>query len=188
MPSRLTIVRDDVAKVVADINELVAHRVLVGIPESSSARSAEGPINNATIGYLMETGMPAQNVPARPSLVPGVRAIQGQAIAKLRAAADNALGGRPYMEQLNQAGIIGMNSVRNLINSNIPPPLAPSTIRGRKYARGTASRRPGETRYLNLVRGGMAPGPAQAAAGIIALVNTGQFRNSVTYVVRRLGK
>jgi hypothetical protein len=75
--------------------------------------------------------------------------------------------------------------VKAKTSSNIPPPLKPSTIRGRKYLRGTQSRRAGETKYSALVKGGMAPAAAQRAAGIVSLVNTGQLRNAVTYVVRK---
>jgi hypothetical protein len=183
---RMTITKDSVSEVVKSITKFVGKQVLIGIPESTAERQDEGPINNATIGYLMETGIPSQNVPARPWLVPGVKKAEAPAVAKLQQAADAALDGNTQKadQALNAAGLIGVNFVRAEIGSNIPPPLAPSTVRNRKYARGTKSRRKGEEQYLALVKGGTPPGQAQSQAGIVALVNTSQLRNSVTSVIR----
>jgi hypothetical protein len=61
-------------------------------------------------------------------------------------------------------------------------------IDGRKYARGTKSRRESEEAYLGLIAKGMDPGAAQADAGIVSLINTGQLRNSITSVVRNTRK
>ena len=141
---------------------------------------------NAMIGYVMETGSPARNVPARPWLVPGTRESQRDWMPHLRGAAGAALDGNTQKSdaELTAAGIVAESGVKRKIGSNIPPPLKPSTIRSRKYARQTQSRRPEEERYLQQVRSGIDPGTAQAAAGIVSLVNTGQLRNAVTSVVR----
>jgi len=186
-PKRLSIVKDDVIAVVGAINELSGQQVLVGIPEKTAGRSGD-PVNNATIGYVMETGMPSHNVPARPWLVPGVKDGENDEIAALRKAADAALdGNKPGIAQwLNAAGSIAVGFVRLKIGSNIPPPLAPSTIRNRFRARGTKSRRPEEDRYHTLVSAGMPHGQAQDAAGIVSLINSGQLRNAVTYVLRKI--
>ena len=45
--------------------------------------------------------------------------------------------------------------------------------------------RESEQVYLDLVSKGVHPEFAQAETGIIALVNTGEYRNSITYVVRK---
>lgn len=78
-----------------------------------------------------------------------------------------------------------MNEARRMINSNIPPPLKPRTIRDRRKSRGTKTRRPNEDLYLSLIAQGVEPGVAQDQAGIISLINTGQLRNSITYVVKK---
>jgi hypothetical protein len=44
--------------------------------------------------------------------------------------------------------------------------------------------RANEKEYLKQVDAGIDPGTAQSAAGIVALVNTGSLRNSVTHVIR----
>lgn len=186
MARRVEITLDNVSKVFASINELVNAKVLIGIPESNNHRE-DDPINNATIGYIQEFGSPATNIPARPFLVPGVQKAESAALVQLRKAADASLDGKPKVadQALNDAGIVGMNAARREIGSNIPPPLAPATIRARKYARGTKSRRASEDQYLDAIASGTPPADAQAQAGIISLVNTGQLRNAITYVVKR---
>jgi len=189
MASRVTITKDKVNAVVGSITKLVGKQVLVGIPESSAARQ-DDPTNthptNAMIGYLMETGSPARNVPARPWLVPGTRESQRDWMPHLRGAAGAALDSNTQKSdaELTAAGIVAESGVKRKIGSNIPPPLKPSTIRARKYARQTQSRRPNEEQYLQQVRSGVDPATAQSAAGIVALVNTSQMRNAVTSVVR----
>jgi len=130
--------------------------------------------------------MPANNVPARPFLIPGVEAARSPALEELKKAGTAALDGdaRKAEAHMERAGMLAADAVKRTINSNIPPPLKPSTIRGRKYQRGTKSRRDSENRYLDMVKGGMSPKAAQAETGIVALINTGQLRNSITSVVR----
>jgi hypothetical protein len=189
MASRVTITKDKVNSVVGAITKLVGKQVLVGIPESTATRQGDATNThptNAMIGYVMETGSPARNVPARPWLVPGTHEAQREWMPHMRGAATAALDGNPQKSdgELTAAGIVTESAVKRKIGSNIPPPLKPSTIRSRKYARQTQSRRPNEERYLEQVRSGVDPATAQSAAGIVSLVNTGQLRNAVTSVVR----
>jgi hypothetical protein len=181
----VTVVKDDVSKVFKSIQELIGKQVLVGIPDSGQNHRDEGPVNNATIGYVMEFGSPLHNVPARAFLIPGVETAKPAALRQLRQAAEAALkGDKPGVAQgLNRAGIVASNEVKHRINSNIPPPLSPNTIRNRHRGRET-KRRESEQVYLDLVGKGVSPGAAQSEVGIVALVNTGQLRNSITYVVR----
>jgi hypothetical protein len=86
---------------------------------------------------------------------------------------------------LKRAGFMAVKSVIVRMESNIPPPLKPSTIRNRKYARDTASRREDEIAYLDLTSKGIHPQLAQEQTGIIALINTGKLRGSITYVIRK---
>jgi hypothetical protein len=68
--------------VIEAISQLSNKDVLVGIPDSAPERT-DTPITNAQIGYVMETGSPAHNVPARPFLVPGVADVQSNALIGL---------------------------------------------------------------------------------------------------------
>lgn len=178
---------DKFADVTRQINALVKKQVLIGVPEKNDDREEGGPIGNAGIGYLMENGSPSQNVPARPHLVPGVESILPKAETLLAAGARGVLDGKSDagIKAMTSAGILAENAVKALISSNISPALAPSTIRGRKYARGTSSRRTSEENYLADVKEGVAPKDAQAVSGIVALVNTGEYRRSITHVIRK---
>lgn len=185
--NRVIVLEDNTESILSALQDLVKNEVLVGIPESKTERDDSEPINNATIGYLMEFGAPESNIPARAWLIPGVEADEPQSVAYLREAADAALiGNKEKMrEGLNKAGLSAADQVKQRINSNIPPPLAPSTIANRHRQRKTKTPRKSEIEYARLIGTGMAPGAAQDATGIISLINTGAFRNSVTYVVRK---
>jgi hypothetical protein len=189
MANRVTVVKDNVSQVFKSLEELLGNQVLIGVPEANADRKDDegGPANNAVIGYTMEFGSPEHNIPARPHLVPGVQKAEKPAVEQLKKAAAAALDGDPKKADqfLTAAGIIGANEVRGMINSNIPPPLSPETVRRRKYARGTKSRRESEEVYLDLINKGVTPEAAQSETGIVSLVNTAQYRNAITSVVRK---
>lgn len=187
--ARVEITEDHAAAVVKSLHKLLGYEVLIGIPEAGPGREDE-PVKNSELGFIHEFGSPANNIPARPFLIPGVEKIKPQAIAQLQKASEAALNADDGKAQkyMLAAGAIGMNGAKAQISSNIPPPLKPGTIRSRKYGRGTQSRRPEEERYLEMTKAGMDPGVAQSTAGIVTLINTGQLRNSITYVLGNKGK
>lgn len=144
------------------VSELSQTQVLVGVPHGEARTDGDG-MTNAQIGYLLETGSPAMNLPPRPHLVPGIEAVQDVIEQKLFKAIDAALSGntqRMYL-YLNAAGMRATNSVKRLINQGDFAALAPLTIAERKR-RGRKSEKP--------------------------LVDTGQYRNSQTYVIVVNGK
>jgi hypothetical protein len=177
---------DKMADIIKAISELGAKDVLVGIPDSAPERE-DGPISNAQIGYIQETGSPANNLPARPFLVPGVAEVQGKCAERLKKGATAALSGNlsGAESSLNAAGLTAQNSVKAKINSNIAPELSPETIRNRNKSRKTKSLRKSEKDYLKALDSGTSAADAQSAAGIVSLINTGQLRNSITFVVRK---
>ncbi|TDV39533.1 hypothetical protein C7405_101652 [Paraburkholderia caballeronis] len=187
--------QDNLDAVLKSIAELVRQEVLVGVPDSTAGRKDEGaPISNAEIGYIMETGSPANNVPARPHLVPGVEDALPKVTAQLQRGVDAALDGNPdkVSQQLGAAGTVAVSSVRLRIRSNVPPPLAPSTVANRYRQRRTKGPRKAEKDYAALVdAGAQAAGVSlaeiQSAAGIIPLINTGEYLKSITYVIRKKG-
>lgn len=185
MKSGATMTSDKLAALIRSISKLAQKDVLVGIPDSAPERT-DTPMTNAQIGYVMETGSPAHNVPARPFLVPGVQDAQAECAERLKQGAVAALDGNEAgtLKALTAAGIIAENSVKQKIGSNIPPALSPETIRNRHRSRQTKSMRQSEKDYLKAVDSGIDPAQAQEAAGIIPLINTGSLRNSVTHVVR----
>lgn len=109
--------------------------VLVGIPARENAR--EGKIGNAALYYLMETGSPSQNIPPRPTLVPGVMSVRKEIGKHMGSAMRRAIKTSGDVAAvidagLNAAGLIAVSAVRQKITSNTPPPLAESTLRKRK--------------------------------------------------------
>lgn len=157
------VTKDRVDDLINDLQSLLSHEVLVGIPAGSPARAAEDgkqpEIDNATLGYIHENGAPSVNIPARPFLVPGVQQAKEQ-IAKVMAKGVEAatVGNRTTaMNSLDKAGLIAQNAVRRKITEGPFVPLKPRTLAGRR-ARGRTGERP--------------------------LIDTGQLRRSITYVVR----
>lgn len=180
---------DRVASVVSSIQALASSQLLVGIPADKAARPApeEGePINNAQIGYLMEFGMPERNVPARPHLVPGIRAVQASStIPGLQKAAQASLEGRGEAAQkyLAAVGQKAADSVRNTIRNRVPPPLAESTILNR-LRRKAAYKNASPKRKATLRAAALKPGGI-ALAGDTPLLDTGQLYRAYTYIIRK---
>lgn len=158
MPVKITV--DKMASIIKAINELGAKDVLVGIPEGNTDRKSGDPATNAVIGYVQEFGSPANNIPARSFLIPGVQDIQKPAADRLKVAAQRALSGdlSQAEKQLHAAGLMGQNSARAKINSNIQPKLSERTLAARR-ARGVTREN--------------------------TLVDSGQLRNAITYVIRK---
>jgi hypothetical protein len=180
-PSNLQII-DNLPKVVAAIDYMTTQKVMVGIPDTAAGRNDGSPISNAVIGYVMETGEPGHNVPARPFLVPGVESIQKEIVADLLIAGRLALDGdKPAVQRKLQAlGVKAQNAVRSKISSNIPPPLAESTVKARlrRTRKGTAMLKSLQQQTMNLVYWGK--------NNLTTLINTGQLRQSITFVIRSL--
>lgn len=174
---------DKLGEIMKSINSLVSKDVLVGIPDSKAERRDEDgePINNAQLGYIHEFGSPINNLPARPFLNTGVEDAKEEIAEQLEKAANSALSGKyAQMEAgFNKAGIVAQNSVKNKINSGQFAPLADSTLRAR-VSRG-GSRGKAAERELASRSEGNAPSNAE----IKPLIDTGQLRNSITYVVRK---
>lgn len=143
------------------LHALTGRDVLVGIPSSATARKEKGePMDNATLGYIHEFGAPRANIPARPFLIPGIENGKDAINKQLQAATVAALSGNAdeVDRRLHAAGLTAQNYVRARINSGIPPALTDATL--------AARRRRGRT-------------------GDKPLIDTGQLRNAITYVIRK---
>ncbi|MDB5448418.1 MAG: hypothetical protein JWQ97_3735 [Phenylobacterium sp.] len=161
--NRLKVTKDRTKDVLASIRALTKQQVLVGIPDENAERKPDPedpkPLSNAAIGYLMETGSPAQNIPARPFLVPGVQNASETVTARYKAAAKLSLdGSTDAMQQAHMAvGLIAQSAVQAKITAGPFIPLSPRTLQARK-ARGRTGESP--------------------------LIDTGQLRRAVTFVIR----
>lgn len=158
MKSGLTI-RADTAQSILDALKTLANKdVLVGIPESKDERD-DGDIGNAAIGYINENGSPAQNIPPRPHLKPGVKSVEQDFMPHLKAAAQKALEGNAEgaVMSLDRAGTVAANGVKRYITITGFTPLADATIANR-LRRGRTGNKP--------------------------LIDTGEYRRSITNIVR----
>jgi phage gpG-like protein len=155
---------DATAQVAAGMNLLGSQEVLVGVPASAAPRDSSqakgSPITNAALAYIHNYGSPAMNIPARPFMEPGIESAKREISEGFQKAGVAALEGKAdqMMKSLHALGIKVVSAIRNKINSDIPPPLGRATL--------AARRRRGRT-------------------GTKTLVDTGQLRNSITYVVRK---
>lgn len=176
MKSGVKVTADNAQAILDSLKALTSKEVLIGIPAEDSDRE-DAPFGNAGIGYLNEYGSPAQNIPPRPHLRPGVKSAEPQTVPELKAAAQAALDGRETsaVQSLERAGQLAVNGVRTFINAADFVPLADSTVqararRGRKGAKAEMARR----------QTGDLPGTELAKP----LIDTGQYVRAITYVVR----
>jgi len=167
------------------INQMASNEVLVGFPEASTDRKPEDPedgpkdLTNAALGYIHDNGAPEANIPARPFMVPGIENAKTKIvkIAKhMGQAVLTAKDPQGAIEQgLHMMGLTAQASIRNVINDGIDPPLADRTVRAR-----AAKGRKGAQQELDNRAKGLPPGKELAKP----LVDTGQLRNAVNYVIR----
>ena len=139
---------------------IMAREVLVGIPADASTRT-DVELNNAARAYILNYGAPEANIPARPFMEPGIEKAR-ETIAQIGEmmilkAMKSGASSADVLKGMNMMGLAAAASVKAEINSNIPPPLAERTIRER-MARGVTRTN--------------------------TLVDTGEMRNAVTYVIR----
>jgi len=152
------ITQDHLKRVMETLRAMETKDLLVGIPAGENSRD-DGPIGNAQIGYINENGSPAQNIPARPFLAPGVLKAKGAVADLLAAGAAAALdGGSSLQTAFDKAGLVAQNSVKMTLRAGDGyAPLSASTLAARAR-RGVSRTKP--------------------------LIDTGQLLNSITYVVR----
>ncbi|MBS0893960.1 hypothetical protein JK211_07920 [Tatumella sp. JGM130] len=176
MKSGLTTRLDKSADILKALKAIGKKDVLVGIPESENVRDGDD-IGNAAIGFINENGSPARNIPARPHLVPGVRGAQTETLPLLKSAAQATLSGNEgaATRDLNQAGFLAANAVKGVIDQSGFAPLADSTV----AARARKGRKGAIAEMKSRANGGE-PNNANA----MPLVDTGKYRDSITYIVR----
>jgi len=175
-----TVVQDHTAELMRSIRQLVKREVLVGIPSDKTERMAQGEaINNATIGYIMEHGSPAKNIPARPHLIPGIANARPAILERFEKAARAGLQGdvAEADRQLSAAGMLAASSVKALITAGLSPALADATLASR-VRRNRAAK--GAAAELARRAQGIAPGSDLAKP----LIESGQYRNAITYVLK----
>lgn len=152
---------DKVDKVLRGLDTLRETKVLVGVPENKSPRNSDGDITNAELAYIHDNGAPEAGIPARPFMAPGIKASEEKWEGYLKAAGQAALDGKENAveKNLQAAGITAATAIKSKINAGVPPPLSKRTLAARKRA---------------------------GYQGTKPLIRTGQLRNAITYVLRKL--
>lgn len=158
-------VKDFTPALVKSIKLLTKKQVLVGVPaEKAGRRGKKQKMNNAALALVHDQGSPAQNIPARPFMEPGLRDVNEEIVQRLGQAGKVALRGGEEADitrALNAVGLTAQKGIRNRINSGPFEPLKPGTL--------AARRRRGRT-------------------GTKPLIDTGQLRNSISYVIEEARK
>jgi hypothetical protein len=151
-----------VPEMIAAIKALEDRNVLVGVPEEKTDRS-DGAATNALLTYLNDKGSPARGIPAMNFMEGGIEDTGDRLEKGLALGANQAIGGdKAAVERtLTQVGLIAVSGIRNRIDSGSYPPLKPATIRARQRRGRTGTKR---------------------------FQDTGQARNSITFVLRSKGK
>lgn len=160
------------------LHALAKREILVGFPEETASREDSKEPTNAALGYIHDNGAPEQNIPARPFMVPGMDSVKDTAANRLLTVAKSVLrfGSRTSVEQgWHSVGLLVQAGIRRYINQGIAPPLSEYTLqerarRGRKGAKQELANR----------AAGLAPSTQLAKP----LIDTGQLRNAITYVIR----
>lgn len=174
----LKVTKDITGAVIKALKDMAAKQVLIGIPADAKPREAGDPVTNAQLGYIHEFGSPAQNIPSRPFLIPGVKAAGEDCAEVLKRAGNQALSGNATaMEKgLNQAGLLAQASVRRTMKEGKRyKPLAISTLEARARRGRTGAAKEFQSRAA-----GNRPNPQNARP----LLDTDQMINSITYVVK----
>ncbi|EBX7265555.1 hypothetical protein DS544_06955 [Salmonella enterica subsp. enterica serovar Abony] len=190
MKSGVTVRSDNSQAILDALKTIGKKEVLIGIPEDASSRE-DAHFGNAGIGYLNEFGSPAQNIPPRPHLQPGIRSADDQTIPLLKEAAQAALDGNTTGAEraLGQAGQKAVNGVKIYMHKANFTPLADSTIearakrgkKGRKGARAELARRDANGK-LNATNA--ESGQLISNENARPLIDTGKYSDSIKYIVR----
>lgn len=176
-------VTNNVDELRAMLKLLAAREVLVGFPEDTTERTTDPDepkgLTNASLGYIHDNGAPDANIPARPFMRPGMEEAIPQATATLAKIAKRVLAksGKASVEQgFTELGLKVQFALRRKINEGVPPPLSEYTLRER-----ARKGRKGAQKELDLRAQGVSPSTQFAKP----LIDTGQLRNAINFVVRK---
>ena len=150
--------------------------IYVGIPEDNAPRK-KGQMNNATLLYLHTNGSELRNLPARPLIEPALKANDEKIAEDLSEISRRLLAGN-YQSALSMMKITGQDAVNMITDwfedpANGWEPNQPSTVKAkiRKRFKSKKKRKEAYEEY-------------EAGAPVDqVLVDTGQMRKAITYVL-----
>lgn len=137
------------------LSQLKKRRIYVGIPQNESSRKGE-PINNAELLFIHTNGSPIKGIPARPVLEPAINEHKERISASFKEIyAATAVNNQSERERaIHRTGLIAQNACREWF-TNPKNNWSPNNP--------ATIRRKGSDRPL---------------------IDTGELRKSITYVVR----
>lgn len=159
------------------LKTLEKHAVYVGIPEDKTSRKG-GEMNNPTLLYIHTHGSPVKNIPERPVIEPAIEDKENASRLNkllLNAAKEGIKGNEQgFLIQLGRVGMAAQNMCRDWFTNpkNGWPPNQPATIKGKLRK---MSKKKKESALLAMEQGEVVDRP---------LIDTGQLRKSITYVVK----
>ena len=178
-------------KIKEDMKKLMNLDVLVGVPEDESARTdPDGEVvNNAQLCYLHTNGSDLQHIPKRPIIEPAIAAHKEEISAQIKKVGEFALAGNTNKAnaQLKKVGILGQNIIRSwfLDPRNGWPPNSQSTIKEKLLK--TPGKLGRDIRAY--VDAGGSLNDITGLEGMIhPLIDSGQLRKAMTYVIRDKNK
>jgi hypothetical protein len=160
--------------------------VLVGVPSDTSDRPKElapqdaDAITNAALAYIHDQGAPEARIPQREFMRPGIADARPEIERRLASAMRAAMRGNALVAEqaMHQAGIVAQSAIRNRIDAGIPPPLADYTLR----KRNARTKKGSKSAQIEMQR--RAEGLAPSTQYAKPLIDTGELRKSITYVIR----
>lgn len=135
--------------------EVEGYAVYVGIPQKYSSRPKER-ITNAELAFIHTNGSPVNNIPPRPFLQPAIEAHQAEISQRLLDAFAYIMGGKKEegVRRLNVLGIYAVEVVKDM------------------FKKGHNNWPP------------LKPETIKRKGSDLPLVDTGEMRNSITYVIK----
>jgi len=181
MPGKL----DDLVKV---FEALAKKKLLVGIPEQGPPAPGKT-MTNSHLGYIHEFGSPANNIPPRPFLIPGVQKSRDKVVDLLAGGAVKAIKTGNVNDvdvAMHKAGTIAASSVQQMILDKIPPPLKPATVAARRRrSRGSKYRRKAtpqaQRAFIERYEAGVS---TMSESPTTPLYDTGNLLRAITYTIR----
>jgi hypothetical protein len=160
MKVSVKVVTDNTELVKRAIRALAGTEVLVGYPEDKDVKRRGNEPSNAELAYIHNFGAPAANIPPRPFLEPGVEKVQEKIGRQLTKTAEAVFDGSAagVSQGFNAAGLTAQAGIRNYMTNGDFEGLKASTLAARKRRR---------------------------FKGTKPLIETGQLRAAVNYVIRR---
>lgn len=184
------VVIDRTAAIAKGIELLATTRLMVGVPAKKSQRKDdEGqPVNNAELAYIHTNGAPEAHIPPRPFILPALKDHKADLTKGLEQIATAAMDGKgpdKVLRLMNGLGLRAQGWIKLKLRSNIPPPLAMRTVMARINRRKSKAYR---RKKIEAVQKNVAAGLPPQSGLFIALIDTAQLLNAISYVVRRVGR